>query len=823
MTISQLVRMVPVVGLSIALLGGVAGPVMGQDIAEDMVGQSEEAWTVWQAAMQAIEREEMEKAAGQLQTIAGMDLSDLRLELMGRRTGYLRFEHWAETDDAPGHVKALIEKLKAGKRQRELSEDGWHFAAIGRFKYADANFRALVDSNPDPVALLELARLNDNRHAILIKLLHNTDVGPSAKQFLALLNEGEQLLRIDPYEISVNVAKLMGPPQMAFNATGRLKDSGEYAIPHLIEGLANPEQGELHAAIIRVIPQIGRDALNPLCMALCMDDNVTKAYAIKAMGQIGYRQALPYLAKVAADESQSGEVRAAANEAMAAIGEVGKDVGSMFLALAEDYYNDTSSLKADPRADDGNIWYFRDGKLIFIPVPRAIFNDVMAMRCCEEALNANQNVPGAISLWLAANFRREAKLGMDVESDRPSPLADKDGTRPENNPRAIYFARAAGPKYNHRVLARAFGDGDAGVALGAIAALRDSAGEPNLIGAEDIKQPLVQSLSFPNRQVRIKAALALGSALPKTSFVGAHNVMPVLAEALSASGHRAALIVDPDTASANKLQTALRVAGFDCIIGANLSRAKENAREAGMLTYDVILLASDIAQPDLAGAVSQLRDHFETAATPILNVAKGGQMTKANQVARDAVGVEVLMAEVVDLGDPAIIEERVNSEISQASRSLGMGQLGADASLSLALQAAAVLRDIAEAGTGVFDFSRAVPALIKAMESKSEALRISCAHAMAMASSADAQTAITKSAMDTNHSDEERLAAFGSLAESARHNGNLISKSPLIKDLIEFVMNEQDLVLRAAGSKALGALDLPTNRAGEIIRKQHAG
>ncbi|MBK8270114.1 MAG: hypothetical protein IPK83_18190 [Planctomycetes bacterium] len=108
-----------------------------------------------------------------------------------------------------------------------MAEDGLHMAVVGRFNYADANFKALIDSNPDPVALLELVRYNANRQDTLVKLINNTEVGASAKAFLELLVRGEELLRRDPYEIVTNIKKLGGSPRMAYNATNRLKNSGE--------------------------------------------------------------------------------------------------------------------------------------------------------------------------------------------------------------------------------------------------------------------------------------------------------------------------------------------------------------------------------------------------------------------------------------------------------------------------------------------------------------------------------------------------------------------------------------------------------------------
>ncbi|MFH1418019.1 MAG: hypothetical protein ABII12_07025 [Planctomycetota bacterium] len=823
MSIVQPARKGSLLGFGLVICLALPGTVSAQETADDMVGQPIDAWIAWRDATRSMQREELDQAAKLFESVSAMDLADLRLALMAAREGEVRLESWANAADAPNSVKRLFEKIKRGQRERALAEDGWHFAAIGRFKYANANFEALIESNPDPVALLELSRYNENRHVILTKLLQNTEVGPAAKQFLELLNEGERRLRMDPFEITANIAKLGGTPQNVYYATNALKASGEYAVPHMIQALQNPDSRALHAAVIKVFPQLSRSALNPLCVALSMKGDVTNIELINAAAGIGYSQALPYLAKLAEDSEQSGAVRAAAKQAMTMIGKGGGSVSALFAQLAEDYYNGADSVRADPRETTANIWYLRDNELRLIEVPAEIFADVMAMRCCEEALKADAANDGAIALWLAANFRREAKLGLDVESGEPSPLAAKDGTRPEGFPRSIYFARAAGPKYNHMVLARAVKDRDPGVALGAIAALRATAGGRSLVGTGEARQPLVQTLAFPNRQVRVKAALALGAALPTERFAGAEDVVAVLAEALTHAGRRAVLIVDADIEVANGFQTVMRAAGFDCAIGENLYAALENGQKDHLTNFDVILLAADTRQPSAVEAVGVLRKKVETSATPILVIGKE-TLSEAQRIASSAVGVEPLDAEVLDLGDPAMIEKNILTKIGTAGSALGLKKLDRDLSLELALNAADVLREIGQSNLKAFDFSKAVPALITSLSgSKSEVLRMKCARTLSLASSKDAQAAIARTALGDQRGPDERNAAFAALAESARHNGNLLGTDDLVQQLIEFTMTEGDLVLRAAASKALGALDLAANKASEIIRAQYRG
>lgn len=814
----------PALIFGLTLLMAVCANTFAQEISEDMVGQNEQAWTVWQTASKALDRDEKDLATQSFEKVVALNLSDLRLALMADRTGSLRLDQWAEREDAPAPVKTLIEKIKNGRKQKAMAEDGWHYAAIGRFKYADASFKALDESNPDPVALLELARQNPNRHDILVKLMGNAEVGPSAKRFLAILGEGEERLRMDPYEIVANVARLGGQPRMAYNAVSRLKESGEYAVPHLIQALQDSSRTNIHPAIIQIIPQLGRSALNPLCMALGATDDVTKLILIDALAKIGYKQSAPYLAKLADSEKESAAVRSTAQRSLLSLGATDTDKPStLFVRLAAEYYDNAESLRADARYDTANVWFLRSNELKFVQVPRAIFNDVMTMRTAEEALLSDASLAEAVALWVAADFRREAKLGLDVESDKPSPLANKDATRPEDFPRAIYFARAAGALYNHMVLARAFKDRDPGVALGAIAALRDTAGAGNLIGRENVKQALAESLAFPNRQVRIKAALALGAALPKSNFEGSQNVIPVLSEALMQAGLKTALVIDPDDDMRNKLQALMRSMGYDCALGANLYEAKQKGQEAGIASYDVIFIASNVRDPDLAAAIGDIRQNFATAATPILILTKEDDVPPASRIARNNGGVEVFLSEILEMGDPAKISEQMTSKLGRASQTLGMTALAADRSLDLALQSAAVLRLIAETNSQVFDVSRAGGALIKALQSASQTLRVSAAHSLALLADASAQAALAELALDSSRNAEERIAVFGSLAESARRNGNLLGGSELVRKLIEFTLIEKDLVLRAAGSKALGALDLPSNKASEIIRAQHNG
>jgi len=798
-----------------------------QEMTDDMVGQNEKAWQTWHAAMTAIEKDQKDDGAKKLDEVAAMKLSPLRLALMADRTGTLRLEQMVQAGELGESGKAILDQVTAGRKQKMLAEDGWHTAAVGRFEMADANFKALVDSNPDPVALLELARYNPNRHTILLKIMSQSEVGPSARAFLDVLGQGEELLRQDPQEITVNIEKLAGTPRMVHNATVSLKASGEYAIPHLIRYLQDPAKADLRIPIIKLLPQIGRAALNPTVVALDMPDQSTRLVLVEALGEIGYKQSLPYLARIAENSpgaNADAQLQDAARAAMRRIDAgMSAPAASMFHDLAEAYNRDTDSIRADPRLSQANAWYYRDDRLIYVPVPREIFNDIMAMRCCEAALKLNPDMNEATALWIASNFRRESKLGLNPESEDADPLAAKDGTRPDNYPRSIYFARAAGPQYNHLVLSRAVAQREPGVALGAIAALAATAGEGSLLGAEDFKQSLAESLTFPSRLVRIKAALAVSRARPESQFNGSQNVSPVLNEALVLSARSTALVVVPDDAGRNKAAAVLRAGNMHVVDGAQLYATVNAAREQKTTHFDVVLLGSDVTDPDLEGAVNALRGDFMTAATPIVIMMKPRQTAVAQRLMRTYSGVVTLGSEVIEGGTPEEAAKTVQDRYARAAATFGIAEMNPELALALSLEAADVLRLVAVSGSNVIDFGRTEPGLITALTtSPSESLRIKAAGVLALIDTATAQEAIAQVAVDSSATQTMRVAAYASLAESARKHGNKLGQT-LVSDIIEQAMNGDNLVIRTASSQALGALNLPSNRASEIIRAQSRG
>ncbi len=123
-------------------------------------------------------------------------------------------------------------------------------------------------------------------------------------------------------------------------------------------------------------------------------------------------------------------VKAAVVGAVSRIG--GGDPGrlnaaQLFYDLSEKFYYGRASVVAGtPQA---TVWTWDQSGLQGTKVPPEIFNDIMAKREAENVLKLDQNRGDAVSLWLAADYKREADL----------PEGVKDDTHKEGTPNAHYY------------------------------------------------------------------------------------------------------------------------------------------------------------------------------------------------------------------------------------------------------------------------------------------------------------------------------------------------------------------------------------------------
>ncbi len=422
----------------------------------------------------------------------------------------------------------------SGQSLKDNWNDFLHYTKIGRLDLAKGYAQAVLEANPDPVELLSLSEENEQGYQILLRVAEtasDAQLTELSRRILDIVEKGKFIRRADPKVILAEIERLSGTSRGRLTAVKRLRNAGEYAIPYMLEVLAEKSAKQQWPNVIWALSEIGKDAIRPLTAALQTDNIGVKAEIIRALGNIGYNQSLAYLKYVAENET-SAELRVIAEQSIMQIDPavLKLPAAQLFYKLAESYYYHTESLSPVEQAALSNIWFWdrAEAGLSRQQVDSAYFNELMAMRSCEWALKADPEFGWAISLWLAAYFRAESR-GLEMPGYFGSGHAD-----------AFVYATTAGAEYLHQGLGRALRDGDAYVALGLIEALSATAGEESLFYQVGTTQPLAQALSFNNRAVRYSAAIAIASAGPKQDFAEKKLVAQVLAQALAESDEQPA-------------------------------------------------------------------------------------------------------------------------------------------------------------------------------------------------------------------------------------------------------------------------------------------
>ena len=479
-------------------------------------------------------------------------------------------------------------------------EDNWndflHYVKIGRFDLAKGYAQAILDSNPDPVKLKDLARQNHYGYQILRRVVEDAtdqELVDISKKVINLVEEGLFIARSNDVIVAEAVRELSVSERGKYIATKRLANAGEYAIPFMLDAMADPARKNEFVNVVEALPKVGRDAIRPLAACLQMDNLPIKAEVVKALGEIGYTHSLGHL-KYIVETAQSQELRSLAAESIRKIDpEAAKlPAAVLFYKTAEQYYYHTESLKPAEDADFGNVWFWdaENKRLAREPVARDYFYELMAMRNCEWALKADEGFGQAIGLWVASFFKAEA-AGV---GQMPAYFGDAHAT-------ALVYATTAGPEYLHQALARAVRDKNADVALGVVEALAVTAGEKSLLQRLGVAQPLVDALSFDDKAVRYSAAIALGLGGPTVAFPESKLVAVNLAEAL---GQKAADVTEPTRRWTGPLADSYALRAAETMLALAVSRNK------------VVNLS--LAQPALIAATNDSRDPIKKLSGQVL-------------------------------------------------------------------------------------------------------------------------------------------------------------------------------------------------------------
>ncbi|NBB84020.1 MAG: hypothetical protein GVY28_11525, partial [Alphaproteobacteria bacterium] len=418
------------------------------------------------------------------------------------------------------------------KKATESFKDFIHYGRLARLDLAAAHGRSFARASVDPQTILQIIEASpysDSYEDDLARMKNMTSdqaqqvgIAEVAATVAEKIDQARIAVVRNPKRIREEIHKLDDGLRPRLNATRRLKVAGEYAAPYMLQVLTGitDKDKRLHPYVV------GRPLVVPLAEAMKTLSPVAQQDVGRVLGRIGYPVALPYLKALAEADRTDEQTAAVLMEAFDQIaqsraisGELGP--AALFLMLAEDYYAGRESLIMEPGADYNVMWYVNDaGRLTYRRIPTAVFGDVMAMRSARRALSYKPSMSAAMSLWVAANFRRENNLPASYGPAMRSPH---------------FYAVLSGPAHIKPALMRALNGGDADLALDLIGALEATAGAGSLIEHADA---VVAALNYTDRRVRYDVAHAVGMADPDQAFDGAGRVIPVLAEAVRQGDER---------------------------------------------------------------------------------------------------------------------------------------------------------------------------------------------------------------------------------------------------------------------------------------------
>ena len=609
------------------------------------------------------------------------------------------------------------------------------------------------------------------------------DLDESAAALEIRFENGRTSLIRNAVRLQESIELLRGTTRQKILAEERLKEAGEYAVPALLQTLQKSTDAKTARIVRDMLVAIQRDAVLPLSIALPHLDSNSKILIVKTLGDIGYQHAGPALVAIMQDTRESPAVRHAVAQSLARI-DVNENANLSILntVVANQFFDGQVSVL--PEAVGGtNLFWKWDIQLQLVPldVPQEVFGDVMAMYFASQALAMNPSNENAMSVFVAANLRRDRELAGQndlVYGNLPYSPA--------------FYATVFGPNVAQLVLANALDRGDTTLALEAISALSETAGATSLLSGE---KPLMRAMYYPDRRVQFESALTLASTLPTESFTGSYRVVPLLASAVRSGGEMFAIVIGDDADERREIAAFLDSNGW-VVVGQGNSAlgAVEAAGVVPGIDLAVVLARNADKGVAIADAIAAIP---ETTVTPTFILTSGGDV----QILANAIGnrdmIETANADISDSAKLSVIEDL----LAKASG----GRLSYEEQTAFSNRALEVLRDIALANT-VLSVDDATGTLIDALTTADPDSQAVIAQTLAMIDDALAQHALIDAALLDGDLDE-RVMLLDEAASSVRRWGNYAAEWQL-EMVIDLAENSNGYLADAA-ARLNGALDQP--------------
>ncbi len=568
-----------------------------------------------------------------------------------------------------------------------------------------------------------------------------------------------------------------GTRQEAINKL--VADHGEFAVPALVQKLANSDDAEGQIKAIAALQQLGTVAVLPLVEALKSSNELLVQNAAAALYHIGDLRAAPAMAHVA-------------NDSRVAISEIGK----RFLTKAGVTGGDVELLLGQARkylkgevpvgAFSDVVWRLQDDKLVPTDVPALVYAAELAKSCAADAVAIAPQSADAISMLAQANLAQasliEASIAQGDETAQKLAAVVPD---------LKIAAQATGLKALRMALDAGMSEGVVPVATGAIDALAMSEAQDTVGQSSRIK-----ALDSTDKRIAYAAANAMVRASHGVQVPAADKVVGVLASAVTEEAVRTIQVISPASETAAATQVASGTRG-------NAAEASASAVD-GMQkilrnpSLDVLVINDVLPDRNPEDIIGLVRKDSRMANLRIVIVAKDPEAAKTrfgdnvNGVIQAPLSGEALVAEVNRVLEGVTTPAGVRGEAFA---------VGASESL-LALAA------------GKANVGGALANVQKQLD-RADALAVPAAKTLGLAGGAAELGELTKALAGS--SDAVKVAAADAI-------GQILSRvdgcpEDVVAGLMAAVQGGGSVELRTAAAMALGKAKLEAQKKGEVQMK----
>lgn len=695
---------------------------------------------------------------------------------------------------------------KTKATERELLEDFVHYVNIDQRVAAAGAGQELLDRKLKAQQLLDVVETtigNDKARfeAALTKAMKVTELEPIASQISKAYEQGKMERARDPQEISKNIQDLKGSVRGKVIAQARLKAAGEYAMPQLLTTLLDRKDPILQGEVSRLMVDMGRQAIIPLCTAAAKLEPAQQVTVIDILGKIPYQTSAPFVSDIAAN-TKDASVKEACGRALGNMhGLVGNEAADLYMALAESYYSEKSEITSFPGEEHQLLWSFTPGNgLLMTAIRTPVFHEAMAMRLAERAIELRPDYTGAVSLWIASNFKREIQTPQGYANPAYSTTAAP--TSGAVRREAMYYAVAAGPKIGQSVLARALDTKNSPLARRAIAAVEQTAGTSGLV-SEGSRLPLIESLTYPNRRVQYDAALALAASQPAAAFPGCERVVPTLASAIRDAGSQYAAVLTNEIETYQALRKVLEKSGFRVLpMGKTMAELEGPIGETPGIDLMVI---HNFTGDKIKGLVEDIRRTPRVSAVPVLALTSTEQyLGLSRQYDGDT---------TVWIRQSAMGEDVLTRAIAGLMESAAGGPIGQQEAKQYTSRSLAALRDLAISNNAVLKVEDAVLPLTAALGDANGETKFRVAEILSRINQSRAQRSLMDAALSANG--DERVAMMGLVSASAKRFGNQLEQRQVTR-VVELASSKNEVEATSAAA-LLGSLSLPNSQLVPLI------